>query len=110
MLTVTDVAAEKALEVLEAEGKPEWGIRIFSSGSSCCGPSFGMDIEEKPTAEDEVHEHKGLKVFATKEIAPQLAGLTIDFVDDGQQQGFVMRDTQKKPSAGGCGCSSGSCH
>ena len=40
MLTVTNIAVEKAKEVLEAEGKAGWGLRIFIAGGSCCGPAY----------------------------------------------------------------------
>ena len=26
-------------EILESEGKSEWGFRFYTAGSSCCGPS-----------------------------------------------------------------------
>jgi iron-sulfur cluster assembly accessory protein len=102
VLTITDTAVEKVKEVLNAEGKPHWGLRVFISGSGCCGPAYGMDIEEKPTEEDEVIEKNGLKVFVDKDTLERLSGMEIDFVDDGQNQGFIIRSSQP-PS---CGCSS----
>jgi len=113
MFTITDTAAEKAVEVLEKEGKADWGLRIFVAGGSCCGPSYGMDLDEKSKEGDEVTEKNGLKVFTDKETFEKLQGMTIDFIDDGQQQGFVIKgDTP--PSCGpdtgaGGGCSSGGC-
>lgn len=47
MFTVSDLAAEKIKEVLLAEGKAGWGLRIFKIDGECCGPSYGMDIDEK---------------------------------------------------------------
>ena len=113
MFTITDAAAEKALEVLTKEGKADWGLRIFVAGGSCCGPSYGMDLDEKAKDDDEVTELNGLKVFTDKETFGKLEGMTMDFVDDGQQQGFVIQGGEAPscgPDAGGGGgCSSGGC-
>ncbi len=48
MVAISDVAAEKGKEILASEGKTDWGLRIFTAGGGCCGPSFGMDITEHP--------------------------------------------------------------
>lgn len=34
MVTISDLAAEKATEILKAEGKAEWGLRIYTAGNS----------------------------------------------------------------------------
>jgi iron-sulfur cluster assembly accessory protein len=107
MFTVTDIAAEKAKEVLTAEGKAEWGLRVFFSGSGCCGPSFGMDLEESPKDGDEIIEHNGLKVFADQNTAGHIKGMSIDFIDDGQQQGFIIKGQAEQPPS--CGCSDKTC-
>jgi iron-sulfur cluster assembly accessory protein len=109
LLTITDAAAEKAKEVLEAEGKTGWGLRIFIAGGGCCGPAYGMDIDENPKDGDEVIEKNGLKVFTDKDASEKLKDMEVDFIDDGQQQGFVIKGMGEEPpscSSGGCG---GSC-
>ncbi len=107
MLTISDVAVEKAKEILEAEGKAGHGLRFSTAGSSCCGPSFGIDIAENPQDEDDVIEQSGLKVFVAKDAAEKLSGMKLDFVDDGQKQGFTF--TGGEPSScspdSGSGCS-----
>ena len=44
-----------------------------------------------------------------KDTFDKMQGMKIDFVDDGQQQGFVIQSENPTPPAGGCDCSSGSC-
>ncbi|KAF0146221.1 MAG: iron-sulfur cluster assembly accessory protein [Nitrospirae bacterium] len=105
MITITDVAAEKAKQLLTAEGKAEWGLRVYSAEGGCCGPSYGMDIDEKPGEGDEVIEKNGLKVFIDKNTCQKLDGMGIDFVDDGERQGFVLTGG-KAPSCSSSGCSS----
>ena len=105
MIVITDTAAEKAKEIINIEGKAGWGIRLFVSGSGCCGPAFGMDLAENPETGDSVVEKNGLKLFADKETANKLMGFTMDFIDDGENHGFVIKSD--KPSS--CSSGGGSC-
>ena len=66
MITITDTAAEKAKEILTAEGKTGWGLRVYTAGGGCCGPSYGMDIDEKPGDNDDVVEKTVLRSSLTK--------------------------------------------
>ncbi|MDX9715471.1 MAG: iron-sulfur cluster assembly accessory protein [Dissulfurispiraceae bacterium] len=111
MITITEKAAEKAKAILIAEGKEGWGLRIFNAGGECCGPSFGLDIDEKATEHDDTLESFGLKVFVDKSLAPNIDGLKLDYFEDGQQEGFVLAGAESTCGSGGCGgCgSSGSC-
>ncbi len=106
MVTISDTAAEKTKEILSAEDKAEWGLRFYTAGTSCCGPSYGIDIVENPIDGDEVIEKNGTKFFIDKDASEKLDGMTIDFVDEGERQGFVL--TGGKPSCGpSCGSSCG---
>jgi iron-sulfur cluster assembly accessory protein len=108
VITISDIAAEKAKEVLEAEGKSGWGLRIFIAGGSCCGPAYGMDIDEQPREGDNILEKNGLKVFTDPDATNKLSGMEVDYIKDGDQEGFVIKNTNpdQPPS---CNCSSGSC-
>lgn len=107
MVTVSDTAAEKTKEILAAEGKAEWGLRFYTAGSGCCGPSFGIDIVENPVDGDEILEQNGTKFFIDKEAFEKLKGMTIDFVDDGDRQGFVINNPNPPSCGPGCGDSCG---
>lgn len=101
MITITEKAAEKAKAILTAEGKDGWGLRIYSAGSSCCGPSFGLDIDQQASDQDDTIEQNGLKVFVEKALTPNLEGLKLDYFEDGDKEGFVL--------AGASSCGGGSC-
>lgn len=103
MFTITDIAAERIREILVAEGKAEWGLRIFKMDGGCCGPSFGMDIEQRASETDEVIEKNGLRVYIDRETYSNLTGMTLDFIEDGERQGFVLTGGN---SSCGPGCSS----
>ncbi len=104
MLKISDTAAEKAKAILKAEGKEGWGLRVFIHGSGCCGPSYGMDIDQAAAEGDETVEKNGLKVFVDKEAFASLSGREIDYVKTEQGEGFVINGGTA-PSCGS-GCSS----
>jgi len=114
VFTITEKAAEKAKIVLAEEGKAEWGLRVYNAGGGCCGPSFGLDIDEKAAAEDQVFEKDGLKVFVDSGCVSSLEEMQLDYYDDGERAGFILSGGSA-PSCGsgdgpasscGSGCSS----
>lgn len=100
MVKISELAAEKAKEILVAEGKESWGLRIYMAKGGCCGPSYGMDIDESPKAGDEVIEKNGLKVFVDKETFSAMSGMEVDFIEDGERQGFVLTGGKSSCDAG----------
>jgi iron-sulfur cluster assembly accessory protein len=106
-MTISEIAAEKGKQILTAEGKSQGGLRVYLAGGGCCGPSFGMDINEAPADGDEVIEKNGLKVFVEKAALDKLSGMEMDFVQEGESQGFVIRNPQ--PPSCGPTCGSGAC-
>jgi len=106
MLKISESAAEKAKEILKAEGKEGWGLRIFMQGGGCCGPSYGMDIDEKAGADDDTVENNGLKVFMNKEASASLSDKEIDYVCTDRGEGFVINGGEAPSCGSGSGASS----
>lgn len=104
MLSITDRAVDKAKAILVAEGKNDWGIRIYCAGESCCGPSYGLDINEIPVPGDEVINKDGLKLFIEKVAFEKLSGSQLDYYEDMERAGFII--TGLAPS---CGSSCSGC-
>jgi len=104
MLTVTDKAAEKAMEILDHENKKEWGIRIYITGTGCCGPTYGLNLQEEQMPSDEVIEKNGLKVFVNKELLLSLSGMQLDYYKDDNVEGFIF--TGSAPSCSSSNCNS----
>ena len=104
MLTISDVAAVKGKQMLTAEGKADWGLRVYMAESSCCGPSFGMDINEHPSKDDKIIEKNGLKVFIDKNAFEKLNSMEIHFEETKEHTGFTLKVSQQQ--AGGHSCSS----
>lgn len=102
VVRISDVAARKAKEILSAEGKPDWGLRIYTAEGGCCGPSYGMDMDEKPADGDEVVEKDGLRVFIDRNTFQGLSGMLVDFIEDGERQGFVLTGGKSPSCDSGC--------
>ncbi len=102
MFTITEKAAEKAKMVLAEEGKAEWGLRVYNAGEGCCGPSFGLDIDEKAAAEDATFEKDGLKVFIDKGCLESVKEMQLDYYDDGERAGFILSGGQAPSCKSGC--------
>jgi iron-sulfur cluster insertion protein len=104
-MTITEKAAEKAKAILEVEGKDNWGIRIFVAGKSCCGPSYGLDLQEEQRPDDEVVEKNGLKVFMDKQTLETLTGGQFDYYVGEEGEGFIFTGGVSACGAGGSACS-----
>lgn len=102
MVTITEKAAEKAIAILSAEGKDNWGLRIYSAGGGCCGPAYGLDIDESPATDDEVFEKNGLRVFVDKNTLSVLDGMQLDYCDDGERTGFMLSGGTAPSCSSGC--------
>lgn len=107
-MNITDKAAEKALAILTGEGKKDWGLRIFVAGESCCGPSYGLDMQEVQRPDDEVLEKNGLKVFMDKYTLSTLDGRELDYYVGDEGEGFIFTGGVSACGTSGSGCGSGS--
>ena len=87
MLTLTNNAVERFKKIIKDQGTSGSGIRIFTAGAGCCGPSLALDIVEQPMDGDVTIEKDGLRVFVEKDASATLAAASMDFSD---QRGFVL--------------------
>jgi iron-sulfur cluster assembly accessory protein len=106
-MTITDKAEEKVMAILAHEGKENWGIRIFVAGESCCGPSYGLDLQEEQMSDDEVIEKNGLKVFMDKQTLETLTGRQFDYYIGEDGEGFIFTGGVSACGTGGSACGAG---
>jgi iron-sulfur cluster assembly accessory protein len=113
-MTITDKAAERAKAILAGEGKANWGIRVYVAGESCCGLSYGLNLQEDQMPEDQVIEKDGLKVFMDKQTLETLTDRQLDYYVGEDGEGFVFTGgvsscnpgSSSACGSGGSGCSS----
>ncbi len=107
MIQITSTAAKELKDLLEKEGKSNFGLRISYGGIGCGGPQYTMSLDENPTKAEDVQESNGVKMFMEKNVESALDGAEIDFVDDPM---FGKGFTIKHPSlSSGCGSCGGGC-
>jgi len=103
MLQLTDKAVEKVKELLAAEKKSGYGLRVVVQGGGCSGFQYGLTWEKDEKPNDNVLEFDGLKVFVDSMSGLYLEEVKIDYVDTLQGSGFKI-DNPK--ATGTCGCGS----
>jgi iron-sulfur cluster assembly protein len=103
MLQLTDKAVEKVKELLAAENKSDYGLRVVVQGGGCSGFQYGLTWEKDEKPNDNVLEFDGLKVFVDAMSGLYLEEVKIDYVDTLQGSGFKI-DNPK--ATGTCGCGS----
>jgi iron-sulfur cluster insertion protein len=101
MINLTDKAVEKVKQLMSAEGKEGYGLRVAVKGGGCSGFEYGLTFEESAGEKDKVLEHSGLKVFLDDMSQLYLSGTSIDYVDSLAGSGFKIDNPQ---SSGSCGC------
>jgi Fe/S biogenesis protein NfuA len=104
VVTVTDAAREKVLEIRSAEEDPDTlGLRIEVVGSS--GVEYAYDLAFEPidsAAEgDSVVTEDGLTVIVPADSVAKLQGATLDLPTSANQGGMVIRNPNRPdPLAG----------
>jgi Fe/S biogenesis protein NfuA len=104
VITVTDAAREKVLEIRSAEEDPETlGLRIEVVGSS--GVEYAYDLAFEPVADvaegDSVVSEGGLTVVVPADSVDRLRGATLDLPSNANQGGMVIRNPNRPdPLAG----------
>ena len=103
-ITLTERAAAKVREVIEAQEQPGAGLRIYVAGGGCSGFKYGLALDTEPAPDDEVIEVGDLRVFVDSMSLPYLKGAHVDYVDDALLgQGFKIENPNAVSS---CGCGS----
>lgn len=104
VITVTDAAREKVLEIRSAEENPETlGLRIEVVGTSGVEYAYDLAFEEvdKAAADDSVVTVDGLTVMVPADSVDKLKGATLDLPQTAGQGGMVIRNPNRPdPLAG----------
>jgi iron-sulfur cluster assembly accessory protein len=100
LINLTPSAAEKVRELLEAEGNPELGLRIFVAGGGCSGLQYGMTLDEVQDG-DSIFEVTGVRVLVDDMSAEYISGSEVDYVDSLMGAGFTVNNPNAVST---CGC------
>lgn len=103
MVQLTPQAVSKVKELLAAEQKDGFGLRVAIQGGGCSGFTYGLTFENTQRPTDEVIEVEGLKVYVDAMSQMYLQGVKIDYLETLQGAGFKIDNPN---SSGSCGCGS----
>lgn len=103
MITLTDTAARKVKELLEAEGATDLALRVAVRPGGCSGFSYEMffDGDIEATDEKAVFGADPVTVVVDSASAQLLLGATLDYKDGLNQAGFAITNPNATRS---CGC------
>jgi len=102
-VNVTERAAARIKELIQAENRQGQGLRVKVVGGGCSGLQYKVDFD-LPKASDKVFEKDGAKVLIDMKSLLYLAGTELDYKDELMQSGFVFQNPNVKKSCG-CGAS-----
>lgn len=106
MITLTDTAASKVKELLEAEGDTSLALRVAVKPGGCSGFSYEMFFDGETTGEDVTKEFDGVRVVVDSSSAELLTGATLEYKDGLQEAGFSINNPNAQRT---CGCGNSFC-
>lgn len=103
MITITESAQVKILDVLAEENDPSLRLRMFVQGGGCSGFSYGFTLDNE-LAEDDFEIPAGPTSVLVDSMSMQyVQGATIDYVEDIMGAQFKILNPQASST---CGCGS----
>lgn len=101
MITLTDTAATKVKQLLEAEGATDLALRVAVRPGGCSGFSYEMFFDGDISTEDQTMTFGDVRVVVDQASSQLLVGASLDYQDGLQDAGFKINN----PSASRtCGC------
>ena len=101
MITLTDTAATKVKDLIQAEGEPNLALRVAVRPGGCSGFSYEMFFDSDVAEDDNLADYAGVRVVVDSSSAELLQGATLDYKDGLQGAGFAIENPNAQRS---CGC------
>ena len=101
MITLTDNAATKVTQLIEAEGEDTLALRVAVRPGGCSGFSYEMFFDTDIASDDVTAEYGTIKVVVDPSSAQLLNGATLDYKDGLDQSGFAITNPNAERT---CGC------
>jgi len=102
MITITERAKDKVLELLQKENKGnDYFIRVAVEGGGCSGLTYKLAFDNQIKETDKVFEDKGIRIVVDKKSFLYLVGTELDYTDGLNGKGFVFNNPNATRT---CGC------
>lgn len=102
-LAITESAARRVAELIEAESGDCLMLRVAVSGGGCSGFQYGFSFDDAVRDEDRTFQRDGITVVIDEMSLDLLGGSEIDFVEELIGSSFQIRNPNATSS---CGCGS----
>jgi iron-sulfur cluster insertion protein len=99
MITLTDSAQAKILDLLAEENNPNLKVRTFVQGGGCSGFSYGFTFDETVNEDDFEID----KILVDAMSMQYLSGAIIDYKEELNGSQFVIQNPNAQTT---CGCGS----
>ena len=103
MMTITESAKFKILDLLLEEGNPNLALRTFVQGGGCSGMSYGFTFDEEKNEDDFDFVYEEVKVVVDSMSMQYLQGAKIRYSEDVMGSSFVIDNPNAETT---CGCGS----
>ncbi len=103
MLTITESAKTKILDLFAEEGNPDLCLRTFVQGGGCSGFSYGFTFDEIQNEDDFEMPLGQSKILIDAMSMQYLQGASIDYKEDLQGSEFKITNPNAQST---CGCGS----
>jgi iron-sulfur cluster assembly protein/iron-sulfur cluster insertion protein len=101
VITLTDNAATKVKQLIEAEGDEQLALRVAVRPGGCSGFSYEMFFDSDVAPDDVQNTYGEVKVVVDPSSAQLLSGATLDYKDGLEQSGFAITNPNAQRT---CGC------
>lgn len=103
MIKVSDMAKEKAIQLMTEDGfKPfEDYIRVGVKSGGCSGLEYVLKFDDQKTDTDQIFEDNGIKIIVDKKSILYLAGTTLEYSGGLNGKGFIFNNPNANRT---CGC------
>ncbi len=102
MITVTDKAKDRLLNLRTEEGYDEKGfLRVSVIGGGCSGLSYKLGFDNQMKEGDQVFDDNGIKIVVDMKSFLYLAGTELHFSDGLNGKGFEFHNPNASRT---CGC------
>jgi iron-sulfur cluster assembly protein/iron-sulfur cluster insertion protein len=101
VITLTESAAKKVKELVEAEGNSELALRVAVRPGGCSGFSYEMFFDSEFASDDQKADYGGVKVVVDSASLQFLNGASLDYKEGLMGAGFTVNNPNTTRS---CGC------
>jgi iron-sulfur cluster assembly protein/iron-sulfur cluster insertion protein len=101
VITLTESAAHKVKDLIDAEGSADLALRVAVRPGGCSGFSYEMFFDTDVAESDTLVDEGGVRVVVDDASVELLQGAVLDYKDGLQGAGFAIENPNAQRS---CGC------